>query len=209
MFLDKNRKKGNITAFTVMILAFISWAVFSASFLISGELQVLNFQKTAEAEENKKIFLEVIFLKTIDEIENYLSENPETKDIIWYFFKKGNKLLWTENYNNYVESDTGFFINKIIIRRSFSDETTYEFSETSKHFKYTGLIANNSIPSKSHSLVVYFSKELKNLFVEDMGRYNIRIEGQAVIEYYFNKVFNEEAVTSCEIKELHFEIYED
>ena len=88
----ENKKKGYITVVAVLVFSFISWAIFSASFLISEELFVLRDRKEIEKNESIENLLEAVFffLKKVEEIEKEISENPDTKDVIRYFMKKGN-----------------------------------------------------------------------------------------------------------------------
>ena len=81
-----------------------------------------------EIKENKENFLEAVFLKNISEIENKILNEAGNKDIIWYFMKKGEKLLWTENYAEEPESDNGFLIEKLYIKNSNGTEKIYDFS---------------------------------------------------------------------------------
>ena len=184
----ENKKKGYITVVAVLVFSFISWAIFSASFLISEELFVLRDRK---------------------EIEKEISENPDTKDVIRYFMKKGNTLLWLNNYDAFTKSDNGFVIDKIFIKNSDGDEKTYDYSDKETVFKFKNLIKNNSVPKRTNKAVISFSKELKNVYTEEMEdkKYTIKIMGQVHTEYIFEKDLDEDSLVNCEIKELRFEIY--
>lgn len=210
MQIKKERRKGNITVFAVLVLAFVSWTVFSVSFLLRGELEVLKDKNYISAKENKENLLEIIFLKTIAEIENNIVNDEETKDIMWYIFKKDGKLLWLENYTEFVKSDSGFFISRIYIKNSYGLEKTYEFSENSRSFRYAGLIGNNSIPKKVNDARVHFKKEMKNIYLEgaENKKYNIKAEGYIVLKYLYENTFGEDTEIECELKELYFEIDE-
>lgn len=205
----KNKQKGNITIFAIIILSFISWAIFSTSFLISEELFILKDKKELTENQNKENLLEIIFLEKINEIENQIINNEETKDIIWYFMKKDKNLFWTNNYETFQKSDNGYIIEKIFIKNYSGDEKTYDFTNWNKNFRYANLIENNSIPKKRNKAIIYFSKELKNVYIEKMEdkKFNIKISGQVHTEYIFEKRFNEDALLNCELKELKFEIY--
>ena len=206
----KNKQKGNITIFAIIILSFISWAIFSTSFLISEELFILKDKKELTENQNKENLLEIIFLEKINEIENQIINNEETKDIIWYFMKKDKNLFWTNNYETFQKSDNGYIIEKIFIKNYSGDEKTYDFTNWNKNFRYANLIENNSIPKKRNKAIIYFSKELKNVYIEKMEdkKFNIKISGQVHTEYIFEKRFNEDALLNCELKELKFEIYQ-
>ena len=205
----KNKQKGNITIFAIIILSFISWAIFSTSFLISEELFILKDKKELTENQNKENLLEIIFLEKINEIEDQIINNEETKDIIWYFMKKDKSLFWTNNYETFQKSDNGYIIEKIFIKNYSGDEKTYDFTNWNKNFRYANLIENNSIPKKRNKAIIYFSKELKNIYIEKMEdkKFNIKISGQVHTEYIFEKRFNEDALLNCELKELKFEIY--
>lgn len=205
----KNKQKGNITIFAIIILSFISWAIFSTSFLISEELFILKDKKELTENQNKENLLEIIFLEKINEIENQIINNEETKDIIWYFMKKDKNLFWTNNYETFQKSDNGYIIEKIFIKNYSGDEKTYDFTNWNKNFRYANLIENNSIPKKRNKAIIYFSKELKNVYIEKMEdkKFNIKISGQVHTKYIFEKRFNEDALLNCELKELKFEIY--
>lgn len=205
----KNKQKGNITIFAIIILSFISWAIFSTSFLISEELFILKDKKELTENQNKENLLEIIFLEKINEIENQIINNEEIKDIIWYFMKKDKNLFWTNNYETFQKSDNGYIIEKIFIKNYSGDEKTYDFTNWNKNFRYANLIENNSIPKKRNKAIIYFSKELKNVYIEKMEdkKFNIKISGQVHTEYIFEKRFNEDALLNCELKELKFEIY--
>lgn len=205
----KNKQKGNITIFAIIILSFISWAIFSTSFLISEELFILKDKKELTENQNKENLLEIIFLEKINEIENQIINNEETKDIIWYFMKKDKNLFWTNNYETFQKSDNGYIIEKIFIKNYSGDEKTYDFTNWNKNFRYANLIENNSIPKKRNKVIIYFSKELKNAYIEKMEdkKFNIKISGQVHTEYIFEKRFNEDALLNYELKELKFEIY--
>lgn len=205
----KDKQKGNITIFAIIILSFISWAIFSTSFLISEELFILKDKKELTENQNKENLLEIIFLEKINEIENQIINNKEIKDIIWYFMKKDKNLFWTNNYETFQKSDNGYIIEKIFIKNYSGDEKTYDFTNWNKNFRYANLIENNSIPKKRNKAIIYFSKELKNIYIEKMEnkKFNIKISGQVHTEYIFEKRFNEDALLNCELKELKFEIY--
>lgn len=205
----KNKQKGNITIFAIIILSFISWAIFSTSFLISEELFILKDKKELTENQNKENLLEIIFLEKINEIENQIINNKEIKDIIWYFMKKDKNLFWTNNYETFQKSDNGYIIEKIFIKNYSGDEKTYNFTNWNKNFRYANLIENNSIPKKRNKAIIYFFKELKNIYIEKMEnkKFNIKISGQVHTEYIFEKRFNEDALLNYELKELKFEIY--
>ena len=205
----KNKQKGNISIFAIIILSFISWAIFSTSFLISEELFILKDKKELIENQNKENLLEIVFLEKINEIENQIINNEETKDIIWYFMKKDKNLFWTNNYETFQKSDNGYIIEKIFVKNYNGNEKTYDFTNWNKNFRYANLIENNSIPKKRNKAIIYFSKELKNVYIEKMEdkKFNIKISGQIHIEYIFEKRFNEDALLNCELKELKFEIY--
>lgn len=205
----ENKKKGYITVVAVLVFSFISWAIFSASFLISEELFVLRDRKEIEKNESIENLLEAVFLKKVEEIEKEISENPDTKDVIRYFMKKGNTLLWLNNYDAFTKSDNGFVIDKIFIKNSDGDEKTYDYSDKETVFKFKNLIKNNSVPKRTNKAVISFSKELKNVYTEEMEdkKYTIKIMGQVHTEYIFEKYLDEDSLVNCEIKELRFEIY--
>ena len=205
----KNKQKGNISIFAIIILSFISWAIFSTSFLISEELFILKDKKELIENQNKENLLEIVFLEKINEIENQIINNEETKDIIWYFMKKDKNLFWTNNYETFQKSDNGYIIEKIFVKNYNGNEKTYDFTNWNKNFRYANLIENNSIPKKRNKAIIYFSKELKNVYIEKMEdkKFNIKISGQVHTEYIFEKRFNEDALLNCELKELKFEIY--
>lgn len=184
MEIKKSKNRGHITVFAVFVFAFVSWAVFSASFLISEELFTERDQRELEIKENKETFLEAVFLKNISEIENKILNEAGNKDIIWYFMKKGEKLLWTEKI--------------------------YDFSIWRDSFNYAGFIENYSIPKKSNNAVIYFSKKINGVYAEGMEDeiYNIKISGEIHTRYFYEKKFSMEALTFCELKELKFEIYD-
>lgn len=210
MEIKKSKNRGHITVFAVFVFAFVSWAVFSASFLISEELFTERDQRELEIKENKETFLEAVFLKNISEIENKILNEAGNKDIIWYFMKKGEKLLWTENYAEEPESDNGFLIEKLYIKNSNGTEKIYDFSIWRDSFNYAGFIENYSIPKKSNDAVIYFSKKINGVYAEGMEDeiYNIKISGEIHTRYFYEKKFSMEALTFCELKELKFEIYD-
>ena len=204
------KNKGHISVFAVIVFAFVSWAVFSTSFLISEELFVLKDQKELKIRENKENILEAIFLKKISEIENKILNENGNQDIIWYFMKKGENLLWTENYIEIPKSDNGFYIEKIYIKNYNGKTKEFNFSNWKNSFKYANLIENYSIPQKPNEAYIYFCKELKGVYVEEMEDkiYNIKISGNIHTRYFYKKKFNMNALTFCKIEELKFEIYD-
>lgn len=210
MEIKKSKNRGHITVFAVFVFAFVSWAVFSASFLISEELFTVRDQKELEIKENKENFLEAVFFKKILEIEDKILNENGNKDIIWYFMKKGEKLLWTGNYTEEPKSDNDFLIEKLYIKNSDGKEKIYDFSEWRVSFNYANFIENYSIPKKSNSAVIYFFKEIKGVYAEGMEDeiYNIKISGEIHTRYFYEKKFSMEALTFCELKELKFEIYD-
>ena len=210
MEIKKSKNRGHITVFAVFVFTFVSWAVFSASFLISEELFTLRDQKELEIKENKENFLEAVFFKKILEIEDKILNEAGNKDIIWYFMKKGEKLLWTGNYTEEPKSDNDFLIEKLYIKNYDGKEKIYDFSEWRYSFNYANFIENYSIPKKSNNAVIYFSKEINGVYAEGIEDeiYNIKISGEIHTRYFYEKKFSMEALTFCELKELKFEIYD-
>lgn len=211
MEVRKNKKKkGYLTVIAILVFSFISWAIFSASFLISEELFVLKDKKELGKFENQENILESVFLFKIDEIEKEISENTETKDIIEYFMKKDEKLLWLNNYDNFTKSDNGYSIDKLVIKNA-KEEKVYDYIENKNIvFKYLNLIKNNSDAGKRNTADIYFSKDIKNVYAEKVSeeKYNININGIVRIEYIIkNNKLDEEDLITCEIKRLQFEIY--
>ncbi|WP_300358606.1 hypothetical protein [Fusobacterium sp.] len=202
------KNRGSITIVAFLILFFISWTIFTTSFLLYEEFFILKDKKEMVEKENKENLLELIFLKEIENIENSIINNEETRDIIWYFMKKDNTLLWFNNYKNFVKSDNGYEIEKIYIKNFIGNEKIYEFSKESSNFNFAGLIENNSSLKKSNIVRIYFSKELKNIFIEgESEKFNIKISGEIFINYMFDNSFTEENIIECKIEGVKFEIY--
>ncbi|WP_300393095.1 hypothetical protein [Fusobacterium sp.] len=202
------KNRGSITIVAFLILFFISWTIFTTSFLLYEEFFILKDKKEMGEKENKENLLELIFLKEIENIENFIINNEETRDIIWYFMKKDNTLLWFNNYKNFVKSDNGYEIEKIYIKNFIGNEKIYEFSKESSNFNFAGLIENNSSLKKSNIVRIYFSKELKNIFIEgESEKFNIKISGEIFINYIFKNSFTEENIIECKIEGVKFEIY--
>ena len=129
MYTDKN--KGGITAFIIIVISFVSWAIFTASIMLSGEISVLKDREKIIFNEKREAFLEVIFEKIITDIDREISEE-NIKDIIWYFMEKDGKLMWTENYENFIKSDKGYEIYRIKTGdkiKDFSENTDIDFKD--------------------------------------------------------------------------------
>lgn len=202
------KNRGSITVVVFFILFFISWTIFTTSFLLYEEFFILKDKKEMVEKENKENLLELIFLKEIENIENSIINNEETRDIIWYFMKKDNTLLWFNNYKNFVKSDNGYEIEKIYIKNFIGNEKIYEFSKESSNFNFAGLIENNSSLKKSNIVRIFFSKELKDIFIEgESEKFNIKISGEIFINYMFDNSFTEENIIQCKIEGVKFEIY--
>lgn len=202
------KNRGSITIVAFLILFFISWTIFTTSFLLYEEFFILKDKKEMVEKENKENLLELIFLKEIENIENSIINNEETRDIIWYFMKKDNTLLWFNNYKDFVKSDNGYEIEKIYIKNFIGNEKIYEFSKESSNFNFVGLIENNSSLKKSNIVRIYFSKELKDIFIEgESEKFNIKISGEIFINYIFKNSFTEENIIECKIEGVKFEIY--
>ena len=88
MYIDKN--KGGITAFIIIVISFVSWGIFTASIMLSGEISVMKDREKIIFNEKREAFLEVIFEKIITDIDREISEE-NIKDIIWYFMEKDGK----------------------------------------------------------------------------------------------------------------------
>ena len=90
MYTDKN--KGGLTAFIIIIISFVSWAVFTSSLMLSGEISLRTDSRDIISRKNKEAFLEVLFKEIIFNIEKEISEK-NIRDIIWYFTEKNGKLM--------------------------------------------------------------------------------------------------------------------
>lgn len=203
--MDKN--KGNVTVFVIIIISFISWAVFTCSFLLSGEISVMKDRKNYSADINEEKLLEAVFHKKIKEIENEIMEK-DIKDIIWYFMEKEGSLMWTKNYNSFPISDRGYRIKEIKIKY-----TGREFSENDKSFPFADYILAtlSSIGETKVYVRISFERIWKNFYIEDIElnkkNYNLKINGQILIEYPKIKDNDINIMKSCELDGIEFEFY--
>ena len=203
--MDKN--KGNVTIFVIIIISFISWAVFTCSFLLSGEISVMKDRKNYSAGINEEKLLEAVFHKKIKEIENEIMEK-DIKDIIWYFMEKNGSFMWTKNYNSFPISDRGYRIKEIKIRH-----LERAFSENDKSFPFADYILTtlNSIGQERVYVRISFEKIWENFYIEDIElnkkNYNLKINGQILIEYPKRKDNDINIMKSCELDGIEFEFY--
>ena len=54
MYTDKN--KGGLTAFIIIIISFVSWAVFTSSLMLSGEISLRTDSRDIISRKNKELF---------------------------------------------------------------------------------------------------------------------------------------------------------
>ena len=201
MYTDKN--KGAITFFVILVIAFISWTIFTSSFMISQQAEVLRTKKESEETENRERLLEVIFHNLIKEIDREINEKNLT-DIVWYFMEKDGVLIWTQNYDNFTSSDRGCIITEIKI-----NDWTYQFSENSKNFYYDRYITNGiyTDTNKKNQAQINFYKIWKDITIEgEPEKYNIKMEGDLFIDYFRAKG-EEKEMTGLKMGEFNFEIY--
>lgn len=201
MYTDKN--KGGITAFIIIVISFVSWAIFTASIMLSGEISVMKDREKIIFNEKREAFLEVIFEKIITDIDREISEE-NIKDIIWYFMEKDGKLMWTENYENFIKSDKGYDIYRIKTGdkiKDFSENTDIDFKD---------FIVNNPNLSSIEEQrgIIFFKKCWEKVYLEDSDeKYNLEIKGQ--IEIVLPKRENSDLniMKSCKLEVLEIEIY--
>ena len=204
MYTDKN--KGGLTAFIIIIISFVSWAVFTSSLMLSGEISLRTDSRDIISRKNKEAFLEVLFKETIFNIEKEISEK-NIRDIIWYFTEKNGKLMWTENYEDFPLSERGYEIYKITTGKQekyFSKENGFDFRD---------FIAENPDLSsiEEQEAIIFFRKIWKDICIEDFDlggrKYNMEIEGQ--IKVVFPKRENTDIgiMKSCKLEVLNVELY--
>lgn len=205
MYTDKN--KGNIIFLVILVISFISWSIFTASFLISNQKEIIHDKNLSVAVENEERLLEIIFYKFIKDIDREICEK-NIKDIIYYFMEKDGALIWENNYETFVKTNRGFIISAIQI-----NERTHEFSETSKNFRYNNYITNGILSNIRNSAVIRFYKEWKNIFIEsennidDTQKYTIKMTGTILIDYGYKIPGEDKSMKTYRIEGLRFEIY--
>ena len=204
MYTDKN--KGGLTAFIIIIISFVSWAVFTSSLMLSGEISLRTDIRDIIYIKNKESFLEVLFKETIFNIEKEISEK-NIRDIIWYFTEKNGKLMWTENYEDFPLSERGYEIYKIITGKQekyFSKENGFDFRD---------FIAENPDLSsiKEQEAIIFFRKIWKDICIEDFDlggrKYNMEIDGQIKVVFPKRENTDISIMKSCKLEVLNVELY--
>lgn len=202
MYINKN--KGTITAFIIIVISFITWTIFSSSFLLSGELSIIKDRKIITENSKEEIVLEIFFNKIIQDIEKEISEK-NIKDIIYYFAEKDGKLIWQRNYSSFVKSDREYAVNTIK-----AGDNILEISENSRDFSFKTFIETNVRNSIKHteSVVISFSKTWENIYIDGENEtYNIKMRCDILAKYVVYSGADVEEMGSCEINGIEFEIY--
>lgn len=202
MCTDK-RKKGNIVIFTIAVLSFISWTIFTSSFLLSEEVSILKDKRENKILDEKEGIINSFFVTYIKNIEKEINENEKIKDIIHYISLKENSFIWTENYSRFVKTDSGYFISKITINRK-----NFYFSENDESFNYLDFISSKLLENKVDTVIIYFVKELRNTYIGDSKNiYDMEITCQMEVEY---KTYKDgggiENINSIDLKVMTFDI---
>lgn len=202
MCTDK-RKKGNIVIFTIAVLSFISWTIFTSSFLLSGEVSILKDRRESKILDEKEGIINSFFVTYIKNIEKEINENEKIKDIIHYVSLKENFPIWTENYSRFVKTDSGYFISKITINRK-----NFYFSESDDNFNYLDFISSKLLENQVNTVIIYFVKDLKNIYIEDSKNiYDIEITCQLEVRYKDYKAGGGvENISSIDLKVMTFDI---
>lgn len=201
MYINKN--KGSILFFAIVVISFVSWAIFTSSFLISNHREILHDKKSSSVFKHKEKILEAIFYKTIDDIEKQISEKG-TKDIVWCLMEKDEALIWTNIYEEFVTTDFGCIITSLEINGE-----VLNFSESSSNFKYDNYITNGMLDNINNKVTINFYKKWENVFIEDdknSSSYTVKLTG--VISVTYSKIKGQEKVlSSYKLGGLRFEIY--
>lgn len=203
------KKTGNITAITIIVLLFITFTVFSISFLISQETELLRDKKNYLIKENKQNIIENIFDCYIKNIEKEINSNDKIFDIIDYIIKCEEKIIFLNNYENEPVSYSGFAIENINIVLYNGKKEFIDFSNWKYKYSYARIIKNFSFSNYENICFITFTKKENSFSVEGIKtKFNLTIKGTIKIKYSFNKEFTEKSLLECKLKELSFYVQE-
>lgn len=204
--MEIKKEKGNIAAFIIIILSFISFITFSTSFLIFGEIQILKDKKLFYDNKNYKNIIDIIAETYFEYIDSEINKNENIKDIVDYISKDGNDFIFLKNYNqNKPTTDSNFILTEITINRFNENKKIIEIP----NFNFQKIIQKNSTSNDFNYCSLKLRKEVKNLIVKGTKhKFDLVITGTLNIVYKFSDEFNKNSLQSCEVKEINFEINE-
>ena len=189
MFILSNKKNGNILIFITMILSFLSFGVFTTSFIIKNQYRKEGFQKEAKLLDDKKILENTIKKIYLSHVEEMVLNDETLKNKEEYILKIDDKEIWEENYGDIKPiTDSGFEIEKIYIKKYFIDEVYREIynKETSKKNNYIGIIRNFSSLNIYNNIRIKLIHVDKTIQIENIkNEKNVNITAMIEIKYLY------------------------
>lgn len=202
------KKRGSISLFAIVIITFISWIIFSASFLLNEEILILKDDSDIRILNNNKNYFENIFKIYLNSINFEIENNDQFNDIIDYVSKKNGDFIFLNNYSSEVETDSNFKITKIYTRPYCELGKTYDFKKNKNSFKYVNILKNQSTSKIANESIIVFEKKINDIFIENHNQdYTFVIVAKIEIKYGSVQDLKKTPLAICRLKEVNFNVH--
>ncbi len=187
MYSILNKKKGSIVILTVIILSFISFSVFTISFLIKNQYRKESLIKEEEILEEKEKLEKEINRVYKNYVLEEINKSSEVGSIEEYLLGKNEKEIWENNYNTTIPiTDSGFYIESIYVIKNSSDTREIYSKEKGTKTNYINLIKNFSSTGRSGEVKIYLKNINEKLDIQNYKSYESKISGEVSIVYFYS-----------------------
>lgn len=188
MWCISDKKRGSLLILVISLLSVISWSIFTVSFIIQKEFKKKSlekqFEKRVEKEEISKIFIKLY----TNYIEEEIGKNSDLEDRIDYLlFFNGKNIIENNFGDKEVISDSGYYIEKIYLKKSYEDDNLYKeiySKDRRQKNNYRGIINNFSYINNYNQIKVNL-KKIESTVKINNKIYKTDIFGIVEIKYFF------------------------